>query len=121
MNTLIARLPDGRTVTRKTERDYRFLVCAFYDGKWHPYRWSTRQDLADQAAKEAKHFHEQVAVVTPEVLHKTRRRSVHSVTPRRQIDRCTACGRPCSRHYNLCYACRGGDSTIGLKPGHWSA
>lgn len=121
MNTLIARLPDGRTVTRKTERDYRFLVCVFYDGKWWPYCWSTRQDLADQAVREAHHYHEQVSVVTPEVLHKTRRRSEHSATPRRQVDRCILCGAPCSRHYLLCRACRGGDDSVGLKPDHWSA
>lgn len=54
MQTLVAELPDGRIVTRKTDRDYQLLVSVLWNdaqGVWGAWRWSTRLDLADGALR----------------------------------------------------------------------
>jgi hypothetical protein len=53
VNTAV--LPDGRVVTRKSERVYPFLVAANTDERgWGAWSWSTRRELANKALLDAK-------------------------------------------------------------------
>lgn len=56
--TLYATLPDGRVVTRTTDRDYKFLVCVTWLGEnvWGAFRWSSTEKLANQGVREATRF-----------------------------------------------------------------
>lgn len=54
MTILQAVLPDGRVITRKTDRDYKWLVCVICQGRdrWEKWRWSTETKLAAAELRE---------------------------------------------------------------------
>jgi hypothetical protein len=52
---LTAKLPDGKTATRKTHREYTHVVAAkTAAGKWWAFRWSQGRANAEKGATEAR-------------------------------------------------------------------
>ena len=50
--TLTATLPNGDPVSRKTNHDYKFVVCVQgVSGAWGDLQWTSRSDLAEKAVR----------------------------------------------------------------------
>lgn len=47
---LTATAPDGTTVTRQTDRDYKYVIMTSTGDHWNPEQWASRLDLAESAA-----------------------------------------------------------------------
>lgn len=53
LKTLTADIPNGPTLTRTTNHDYKFVLAvrggnSATDESWGPLLWTTRRDLADK-------------------------------------------------------------------------
>ena len=58
---LIAMLPDGTTVTRRTERPYTHVVAVHYPNGWRAKRWTTQplqaqQDVAREVERHRAYY-----------------------------------------------------------------
>jgi hypothetical protein len=60
-----ATLPDGREVTRQTQRTYTNIVAVRRDDGqgWGVWSWAGRFDLAFKASNQARKFYDEVEIL----------------------------------------------------------
>ena len=81
---LEATLPDERVITRNTERNYVFVVCAWHEQSsrgWEALLWTSRKDLANREVNRLLSRQRFTAVTMVPVRERPKRKRDEKVQP----------------------------------------